>query len=211
MKNIVLLFSVIALSCTAQKPDTKHKDKTITKSMESEVDTITLGSGCFWCTEAFFQELKGVVSVRSGYSGGKTDNPKYKEVCSGSTGHAEVVQVIYYDDSLTVSDILEVFWQTHNPTTLNRQGADKGTQYRSAIFYHNDTQKQIAEQLKAKLDSSGAWSDPIVTEITKFSKFYPAENYHQDYYSINGEQPYCRAVITPKMDKFRKVFKDKLK
>ena len=149
-------------------------------------------------------------SVTSGYSGGKKENPTYEEVCTGFTGHAEVVQVEFDPEQISFSELLEVFWQTHDPTTLNRQGADSGTQYRSVVFYHNDQQKQLAEQAKEKLDKSGAFSNPIVTEISPFTKFYAAENYHQEYFARHGRQPYCRAVIQPKLDKFRKAFAEKL-
>lgn len=176
-----------------------------------QTDTATLATGCFWCTEAIFQELKGVWKVTSGYSGGTVPQPSYEEVCSGNTGHAECLQVIYDPKQISFDELLEVFWESHDPTSLNRQGNDAGTQYRSAIFYHNAAQKEEAEKYKAKLDQSGAYSKPIVTEITPFSKFYAAENYHQDYYRHNGSQPYCSFVIRPKVEKFEKVFKDKLK
>ncbi len=182
-----------------------------TSTTPQQTDTITLGAGCFWCVEAVFQELKGVVSVTSGYMGGHVKNPSYKEVCNGTTGHAEVAQVVYDPNVITVDEILEVFWQTHDPTTLNRQGADVGTQYRSAIFFHNEQQRSRAEFYKEKLDKSGAFRAPIVTEITPASTFYVAENYHQDYYAQNGEQGYCQMVIRPKLEKFRKVFADKLR
>lgn len=171
----------------------------------------TFGSGCFWCTEAVFQEIQGVESVVSGYSGGDVENPSYKQVCTGTTGHAEVVQVGYDPDVVSYVDLLEVFWQTHDPTTLNRQGNDVGPQYRSVIFYHNDEQRQAAETIKRKLDASGAFERPIVTEISPLRNFYAAEEYHQDFYRLNGSQPYCALVIRPKMEKFRKAFADKLK
>lgn len=174
-------------------------------------DTATFGSGCFWCTEAVFQQLNGVLKVTSGYSGGHVANPTYDEVCSKTTGHAEVTQIIFDPTVITYDELLEVFWKTHDPTTLNRQGNDVGPQYRSVIFYHNDAQKQKAEFYKQQLDKSGAWKDPIITEITAFKNFYEAEDYHQNYYVNNGSQPYCYFVIRPKMEKFEKVFKDKLK
>lgn len=174
-------------------------------------DTATFGAGCFWCVEAVFQRLKGVLKVSSGYSGGHVPNPTYEEVCTGITGHAEVTRIVYDPDVISFEELLEVFWQTHDPTTLNRQGADVGSQYRSVIFYHNAQQKKLAEEYKEKLDASGAFNDPIVTEITPFEHFYVAENYHQNYYRENGNQPYCRLVIKPKMEKFEKVFRDKLK
>ncbi|HMP17332.1 MAG TPA: peptide-methionine (S)-S-oxide reductase MsrA [Gemmatales bacterium] len=175
------------------------------------LETATFGNGCFWCTEAIFQRLKGVVTVKSGYTGGKVKNPTYKQVCEGNTGHAEAIQITFDPKVITYAELLEVFWQTHDPTTLNRQGADVGTQYRSAIFYHTPEQKKLAEEYKQKLDKSGAFNKPIVTEITAASKFYVAEDYHQNYYNLNGSQPYCQAVIKPKMEKFKKVFADKLK
>lgn len=172
----------------------------------------TFANGCFWCTEAIFEELDGVISATSGYTGGATKNPTYKEVCSGTTGHAECLQIVYDPAKITFDELLEVFWQTHDPTTLNRQGADVGTQYRSGIYYHNEEQKEIAEKYKAELDKSGAFDKPIVTEITPFTMFYPAEDYHQQYFELNGNtNPYCKIVIQPKLEKFRKVFKEKLK
>ena len=181
------------------------------KSMINNNDTITLGAGCFWCVEAVFQQIKGVQSVVSGYSNGKVKNPTYKEVCSGLTGHAEVVQVTYDPLIVSFESILEVFWGTHDPTTLNRQGADRGTQYRSGIFSHTEEQKRIAEKLKKELNAAKVFNQPIVTEITAVETFYEAENYHQDYYEANGSAPYCRIVIQPKLDKLKKVFADKLK
>ncbi len=175
------------------------------------MEVITLGSGCFWCTEAIFQRLNGVESAVSGYAGGKTKDPFYREVVSGKTGHAEVVQVTFNPEIVTLEEILEVFWKTHDPTTLNRQGNDVGTQYRSVVFYHNDLQRATSEQIKASLEQAGVWEDPIVTEITPFDAFYPAENYHQDYYNENGSQPYCQFVVAPKVKKFKEVFGDKMK
>jgi len=182
-----------------------------TTNTKPGLEVATFGNGCFWCTEAVFQNLKGVDKVESGYTGGKVKNPTYKEVCSGLTGHAEVIQIAYDPAQITYDELLEVFWKTHDPTTLNRQGADVGTQYRSAIFYHNDTQKQLAETYKDKLDKAGAFDNPIVTEITPAVTFYKAEDYHQNYYNLNGEAPYCSFVIRPKIDKVNKVFADKLK
>ena len=177
-----------------------------------KIDTATFGTGCFWCTEAIFEQLNGVVKVTSGYSGGKVKNPSYKEVCTGETGHAECVQIMYEPDKISYDELLEVFWQVHDPTTLNRQGADVGTQYRSAIFYHTPEQKQKAEKYKAELDKSGAFNNPIVTEISPAAEFYSAENYHQEYYANNqNTNPYCAVVIRPKLDKFQKVFANKLK
>ena len=184
-------------------------DETIPAGIKT--DTATFATGCFWCTEAIFQELKGVLKVTSGYSGGTVKNPSYEEVCSGITGHAECLNIIYDPKQISYDELLEVFWESHDPTSLNRQGNDVGTQYRSAVFYHDDAQKEKAAQYKEKLDKSGAYDKPIVTEITAFSNFYPAENYHQDYYRLHGTQPYCTFVIRPKVEKFEKVFKDKLK
>lgn len=175
------------------------------------LEIATLGAGCFWCVEAVFQSLKGVYKVQSGYSGGNVKNPSYKEVCTGRTGHAEVVQVTFNPQVISFAQLLEVFFGTHDPTTLNRQGADEGTQYRSAIFYHSDEQKRLGELAIKAANESGNWSDPIVTEVTAFSNFYPTEDYHDNYYNLNEEQPYCRAVITPKMDKFKKKFAELLK
>lgn len=173
--------------------------------------TATFGAGCFWCVEAVFLELKGVESVKSGYMGGNVDNPTYDQVCSGTTGHAEVIQIKYDPDVVSFDVLLQVFWKTHDPTTLNRQGNDRGTQYRSAVFYHSDEQKNKAAEYKKKLNDVKAYPDPIVTEITEASKFYVAEDYHQDYYNNNPFNGYCRAVIPPKLEKLRKVFGDKLK
>jgi peptide-methionine (S)-S-oxide reductase len=180
-------------------------------STVQKVDTATFGNGCFWCTEAVFQQLEGVLKATSGYTGGHVKNPTYKEVCSGETGHAEALQIVYDPAKITFDDLLEVFWQTHDPTTLNRQGNDVGTQYRSAVFYHNEEQKLKAEKYKAELTKSGAWENPVVTEIVPAQLFYKAEDYHQNYYNENGSQPYCYFVVRPKVEKFRKVFKDKLK
>lgn len=174
-------------------------------------DTATFGAGCFWCVEAQFQMLNGVISVTSGYSGGKIKNPSYKEVCSGTTGHAEVCQIIYNPAIISYEDLLEAFWQTHDPTQLNKQGNDIGTQYRSVIFYHDHHQKELAEQYKKKLNENKVWEKPVVTEISPYTNFYKAENYHQDYYNQNGEAPYCQYVIQPKVEKFKKVFHNKLK
>ena len=170
-----------------------------------------LGAGCFWCVEAVFEELNGVISVESGYMGGHVKNPTYREVCTGTTGHAEVAKVTFDPDVVSFKEVLEVFWQTHDPTTLNRQGADVGTQYRSAIFYLSEEQKETAEYYKKKLDDSGAFNGPVVTEIVEASTYYPAENYHQDYYALNPNQGYCQFVIRPKLEKFRKAFAEKLK
>lgn len=174
-------------------------------------DTITLAAGCFWCVEAVFQDIEGVESVASGYIGGSVENPTYKQVCSGETGHAEALRIVYDPAKVSFTELLEIFFTAHDPTTLNRQGADEGTQYRSAIFYHNDEQQRIAAKIKAELNNSGAFDNPVVTEITAASRFYPAEDYHQGYFNGNQEQPYCKFVIRPKVDKVHKLFKDKLK
>ncbi|MCC9165390.1 peptide-methionine (S)-S-oxide reductase MsrA [Pontibacter harenae] len=175
------------------------------------MDIATFGNGCFWCTEAVFQQLEGVEKVESGYAGGHVENPTYKQVCTGNTGHAEVLQITYDPQKITYDELLEVFWETHDPTTLNRQGNDIGTQYRSVIFYHNAEQKQLAEKYKEELEASGAFADPIVTTIEPLPEYYPAEDYHQNYFNQNGFQPYCSFVVRPKVEKFRKVFKNKLK
>jgi methionine-S-sulfoxide reductase len=177
---------------------------------ESKLEQVTFGSGCFWCTEAVFGQLKGVESVVSGYSGGRLENPTYEQVSSGMTGHAEVIQVTYDPAEVSFTDLLRVFWQTHDPTTLNRQGHDVGTQYRSAIFYHTDSQRKLAEEYKRQLDAAGTFAAPIVTEITPFQKFYPGEKYHQDYFEQNPGERYCEYVIRPKVEKFRKEFADLL-
>lgn len=183
----------------------------ISSQNNMKMNLATFGSGCFWCTEAIFQQLKGVESAVSGYTGGAVKNPTYKEVCTGNTGHAEVIQVTYNPEIISYTELLEVFWQTHDPTTLNRQGADVGTQYRSAIFYHSEEQKKLAEAYKQKLEDAKIFNNPIVTEITEFDIFYKAEDYHQEYYANNKTQSYCNFVITPKIEKFKKVFKNKLK
>jgi peptide-methionine (S)-S-oxide reductase len=177
-----------------------------------KVDTATFGTGCFWCTEAIFEQLNGVLKVTSGYAGGHVENPSYKAVCAGETGHAECVQVVYEPEKISYDELLEVFFQVHDPTSLNRQGADEGTQYRSVIFYHSPEQKERAAYYKQELDKSGAYPKPIVTEISPSARFYAAENYHQEYYENNkNTNPYCAVVIRPKLEKFQKVFAKKLK
>lgn len=219
----LMISGLAVLSSCAQGTSHENKTATIKKVMENptmtiqqpssgQTDTATFANGCFWCTEAIFEQLDGVISAVSGYTGGHVENPSYKAVCTGETGHAECLQIVYDPAKISFDELLEVFWQTHDPTTLNRQGADVGTQYRSGIFYHNEAQKAKAEKYKAELDKSGAFDNPIVTEITPFTKFYPAEDYHQAYFENNeNSNPYCRIVIRPKLDKFQKVFKDKLK
>ncbi len=190
----LIMFSVIGAD--AQKP---------------ALEKATFGMGCFWCTEAVFQRLNGVTNVRSGYEGGNTVNPTYEEICTGTTNHAEVIELNYDPNKISFEELLEVFWKIHDPTTLNRQGADIGTQYRSVIFYHNEKQKEIASKQKELLNKENVFGKPVVTQIEKAQTFYVAENYHQDYYLKNGQAPYCRAVILPKMDKLEKLFKQKLK
>lgn len=210
--SMLAFILLIAGSSCGQK--SKQATSTTTMANESAREGLaiaTFGSGCFWCTEAVFQNVEGVEKVESGYSGGKVKNPTYKEVCSGLTGHAEVIQVHYDTAKVSYEELLEIFWKTHDPTTLNRQGADEGTQYRSVVFYHNEEQKKLAEKYKAELDKSGAFDNPIVTEISPYTEFYKAEDYHQNYYNLNGNAPYCSYVIQPKLEKFRKVFKHKLK
>ncbi|SRR6266404_2122784 len=174
-------------------------------------ETATFGSGCFWCSEALFQRLNGVKSVTSGYSGGRLPNPSYDAVCAGTTGHAEVVQVVFDPAVISYAELLEVFWRTHDPTTLDRQGNDYGSQYRSAIFFHNDRQRQLAELYKKKIDDARVFSAPIVTEIVPFEAFYPAEDYHRDFYAQHSRQSYCRTIIGPKIEKLEKIFEKKLK
>lgn len=212
-KALLSIFSFCTLfACNSEKSYTAMSASLMNSTTNEQTDTATFGTGCFWCTEAVFEQLNGVLSVTSGYSGGQTANPTYKEVCTGETGHAECVQVVYEPAKITYDELLEVFFQVHDPTSLNRQGADVGTQYRSAIFYHNPEQKQKAEYYKDALNKSGAYNKPIVTDIAPFSKFYTAENYHQEYYELNkNTNPYCSMVIRPKLEKFEKVFAKKLK
>lgn len=207
----LFLFVLTLHSCAQAEKEYSKKVMDQSISPTSQTDTATFGAGCFWCTEAQFQLLDGVISVESGYSGGSIKNPSYKEVCTGRTGHAEVIQVIYDPSLLDYELLLEAFWLSHDPTQLNRQGNDVGTQYRSVIFYHNETQHQLAETYKKKLNDSGAYTDPVVTEISAFSVFYKAEEDHQNYFNENGNQPYCQFVVAPKVEKFKKVFEQKLK
>ena len=210
MIKYLLILTVIINPFLYLQDNLENKDFQNKNNMNN-IETITLGAGCFWCVETIFQELEGVQSVVSGYAGGSVINPSYKEVCNGTTGHAEVCMIKYDKTIISLEELLEVFWKVHDPTTLNRQGADMGTQYRSVIFYENERQKTIALNLKNELDKSGIWENPVVTEISPFVNFYPAENYHQDYYNLNKNEGYCRLVITPKLEKFKKVFSDKLK
>ncbi|MBC8082746.1 MAG: peptide-methionine (S)-S-oxide reductase MsrA [Hymenobacter sp.] len=175
------------------------------------MELATFGAGCFWCVEAVFQDLQGVQKVVSGYSNGRIANPTYREVCSGLTGHAEVIQITYDPQIISFAELLEVFWKTHDPTTLNRQGGDTGTQYRSGVYYHNDEQRRLAEEYKQKLNEAQAFDQPIVTEIEPLKSFYPAEDYHQNYFKQNGHEPYCQFVVRPKVQKVQAVFGDKLK
>ncbi|HJQ34363.1 MAG TPA: peptide-methionine (S)-S-oxide reductase MsrA [Pyrinomonadaceae bacterium] len=180
-------------------------------STERTTEQATLAGGCFWCLEAVYKELRGVESVISGYAGGQTENPTYRQVCEGTTGHAEVVQITFDPGEVSFLELLEVFFTIHDPTTLNRQGADVGTQYRSAVFYHTPEQREAAERLIQEFDAAHIWDAPIVTEVVPLDKFYPAEDYHQDYFENNPSQPYCRAVVAPKVSKFRRKFLEKLK
>jgi peptide-methionine (S)-S-oxide reductase len=208
---ITACLSVLS-ACGQEESTTVHLKKDMDdKAVNNTTDTATFGAGCFWCVEAVFQQLEGVEKVISGFSGGQRENPSYEQVCTGATGHAEVIQVIYNPKKISYTDLLEVFWSVHDPTTMNRQGADIGTQYRSVIFYHNAEQKKLAEHYKSELDKSGSFSKPVVTEIAPYKAFYSAEKYHQDYYNNNKNQPYCSMVIQPKVDKFKKVFAAKLK
>lgn len=217
MKFLPIVLSVYFYATLACGQTLIQKQKHMQNIPQTQVNVpegmeiATLGSGCFWCIEALYQDLKGVTEVKSGYSGGHVAKPTYRQVTSGTTGHAEVIQFFYDPKVISFQDILEVFWSTHDPTTLNRQGADVGPQYRSAVFYHTEAQKEQATILKGKLDASKAFGKPIVTEITAFSNFYVAEDYHQNYYKDNGMQPYCQVVIRPKYEKFKEVFADKLK
>lgn len=204
---VILLFS---LPTCGQKKSPKTQ-LNMENSQQQNLEMATLGAGCFWCVEVVFQRIKGVVKVESGYSGGKTENPTYKEVCSGNTGHAEVCQITFDKNQVSFTEILEVFFGTHDPTTLNRQGNDVGTQYRSAIFYHNEEQRKTAEKVIQTLTAEKVFEKPIVTEIVPFAKFYKAEDYHQNYYNNNPTQGYCYFVIRPKIEKLQKVFKEKLK
>jgi peptide-methionine (S)-S-oxide reductase len=211
VKYLLLLLSVQLSACDDNSQNNVSMNS-MNQDMNQNKDTAILGAGCFWCVEAVFQELDGVLEVQSGYTGGQMPNPDYKSVCSGLTGHAEVARIVYDTTKINFETLLEVFWQTHDPTTLNRQGADVGSQYRSVIYFMNEEQKALAEFYKQKLDASGAFDKPIVTEISAFDgKFYIAEDYHQNYYNENPEQGYCRMVIRPKVEKFRKAFSEKLK
>jgi len=219
MKNFFLLLAFVSgntifSSCAQQNTNhdsEKFKSQALTTDKINTMDTAIFGAGCFWCVEAQFQLLDGVQSVTSGFSGGTVVNPSYKEVCTGTTGHAEVCKIVYDPSKISFDELLSVFWKTHDPTQLNRQGNDMGTQYRSVIFYENENQKKLAEKYKKELNESGAWDKPITTEISPFTVFYKAEDYHQNYFNLNGNQSYCQFVIQPKVEKFKQVFKGKLK
>lgn len=207
----VLVVALLSATGLKAQPTVVKLSTTMTTNQSVTLEKATFGTGCFWCTEALYESLDGVIDAVSGYEGGQKPNPTYKEVCTGTTGHAECVEVTYDPSKITYQELLEAFFRSHDPTTLNRQGADVGTQYRSVIFYHNEEQKRLAETAKAELDKAGAYNNPIVTEISPASTFYEAEAYHQSYFANNPDQGYCAFVIAPKLDKFRKVFKEKLK
>lgn len=210
---VLTIFSTVILQgCQESKNENEIKNKkNMSEVQNKNLTTATFASGCFWCTEAIFERVKGVYSIESGYTGGTIENPSYQQVSNGNTNHAEAIQLMFDSTEITYDELLEIFWKTHDPTTLNKQGADTGTQYRSVVFYHNEEQKRKAEFYKNELNKAGLWKDPIVTEIVPFNKFYKAEDYHQDYYENNPNQGYCAYVITPKVEKFEKIFKSKLK
>jgi len=217
LKNTLLLL-LLAGGCASAQQESLQKSKTFKQMNDQQpahtaqhMDTATFGAGCYWCTEAQFQQLDGVIKVESGFSGGHVENPTYHQVCDGTTGHAEVCNIYYDASKISYDELLAAFWTCHDPTQLNRQGNDVGTQYRSVIFYHNAEQHKKAEEYKKKLNDEKVFSGPVVTEISPFKKFYKAEDYHQNYYNENGSQPYCQFVIRPKLEKFQKVFKNKLK
>ncbi len=219
--QLLTVFTLFLSACGETTNKEKHMENNDKlNSMDSElnkeansstIDTITLGGGCFWCVEAVYQRLEGVIKVVSGYSGGTVKNPTYQEVCTGLTGYAEVAQIVFDSSKISVDEILKVFFTVHDPTSLNRQGADVGTQYRSVIFYRNEHQRKIAKDIIDALNKEQVYDKPIVTQLEPFTKFYKAEDYHQDYYNQNKNAPYCRLVIQPKLEKFEKVFKDRLK
>lgn len=213
IKGVSLVLSLIFSSCTAkEKPDVKEEFKEPVKVKVKEgMEVATFAGGCFWCTEAVFLEIKGVEKVVSGYIGGKTINPTYKEICTGETGHAEAIQITFNPNEVAYEDLLEVFFGTHDPTTLNRQGADVGTQYRSEVFYHSEAQKTKAENYIQLLEKEKLYDKKIVTKVSSATVFYPAEDYHQNYYNQNSSQGYCQMVIAPKLEKLRKYYKSKLK
>ncbi len=205
------IFSSCVQQSTNQDSEKSKSEEPLTTKINTTMDTAIFGAGCYWCVEAQFQLLDGVQSVKSGFSGGTVQNPSYKEVCTGTTGHAEVCQIVYDPAKISYAELLSVFWKTHDPTQVNGQGNDHGTQYRSVIFYENEIQKELAEKYKRELNASGAWDKPVVTEISPLTIFYVAEDYHQNYFNQNGNESYCQFVIQPKVEKFKKVFKDQLK
>ena len=206
MKFIIASVTVVLIGVMTIFGTTK-KEEGMSEPIKSGLEKATFGAGCFWCVEAIFQDIKGVTKVESGYTGGHVKNPAYREVCNGTTGHAEVIQLTYNPDVVSYETLLEAFWLSHDPTTLNRQGADVGTQYRSAVFYHNEEQGKLAKDFKKRLNDEKAFGKPVVTEISAASEFYAAEEYHQDYFENNPTNSYCRMVVGPKLEKFRKVFK----
>ncbi len=205
------LFLLLAFSCASSQSNPNQPGDDSMTDTNNKLDTATLGAGCFWCVEAIFQNLEGVHSVFAGYAGGHVNNPTYKQVCDGGTGHIEVAQITFDPAKISFEALLTVFWKTHDPTTFDRQGNDVGDQYRSVIFYHNENQKAAAEKSKQEMDASGYYDSPIVTVIAPLSNYYKAEDYHQDYFKNNSKQPYCQMVIQPKVEKFKKEFKEKLK
>jgi peptide-methionine (S)-S-oxide reductase len=209
--NIIIISFTILYNTSYSQKNKEVEMVNMHENNNSKLEIATFGAGCFWCTEAIYESLEGVDKVISGYSGGHVKNPSYKEVCTGTTGHAEVTQIYFNPAIISYDELLDVFWHTHDPTTLNRQGNDKGTQYRSVIFYHDENQKRIAEESKHKIDQSGIFEDPVVTEISPLINFYEAEGYHQDYYKNNPNQPYCSIIISPKLNKFTAKYQDKLK
>lgn len=211
--SISLWASLVWMACSSTSTGVnKAVNASDNQSISTKkMDTATFGNGCFWCTEAIFQQLNGVQKVESGYSGGHVENPTYEQVCEKNTGHAEVCRIVFDPSKITFDELLEVFWQTHDPTTLNRQGNDVGPQYRSVIFYHNEEQRSKAEHYKAELDKSGAFDNPIVTAVEPLTNYYPAENYHQNYFKNNPNQPYCYFVVRPKVEKFQKAFAKKIR
>lgn len=210
MKAILMLLTLVT-SCNAKEKEIQEFKEPIHMNVENNMEVATFAGGCFWCTEAIFTELKGVEKVISGYTGGMIKNPSYREICTGTTGHAEAIQIAFNPKEIAYEDLLEVFFGTHNPTTLNRQGADVGTQYRSEIFYHSQEQKDKAEAYIQFIEKEKLYSNPIVTKVSSAVVFYEAEDYHQDYYASNSEQGYCQMVIAPKLEKLRKYYKSKLK
>lgn len=211
LRQTIVMLVILPLWLSCSNHSAQHTVMNQEPQAIKTVDTAVVGMGCFWCTEAVFSQLDGVISVTSGYSGGKTPNPTYREVCSGNTGHAEVTRIVFDTTRISFQELLEVFFTAHDPTTLNRQGADIGTQYRSVIFYRTEEQATLARQMVYRLNEEKAFPNPIVTEISPLSEFFEAEDYHLDYYARNGNAPYCRMVIAPKVEKVRKVFKEKLR